>query len=155
MKGEEEFEGLLLTPALIRKSETWLDVGEAAAVDQAAVDEWVGVFMPDDQVSMSEWVSFGMKSGILRESVSMVMSSISSSPSVYGSTRAPEAGVAGVGADEGPADVDASLLGEDLFIMRKGDTVDMLSTKTGVGGFLKDESSSSSVLPSSSEHAVL
>jgi len=53
------------------------------------------------------------------------------------------------------AEVDTSLLGEALFIIRKGDIVDMLSTKTGVGGFLKEESSSSSELPSSSEQAVL
>lgn len=45
---------LVLAVAFNRKSERWLDVGDAPPMDQAAADECVGVLTPDDQVSISE-----------------------------------------------------------------------------------------------------
>jgi hypothetical protein len=56
IKGEETFEVLLLVLAVAfnKKSERWLDVGDAPAMDHAAVDEWVGVLTPDDQASISD-----------------------------------------------------------------------------------------------------
>jgi hypothetical protein len=81
MKGDEAV--LVPAAAFMNKSEIWLEEGETAAVDHAAIDEWVGVLKPDDQVSMSECTLLGKKSGILSASVeSSVRSSISSSASM-------------------------------------------------------------------------
>ncbi len=49
----------------------WDDEGDAPAVDQAAVEEWVGVLSPADQVSMSVCASMSMfilgKSSLIEE----------------------------------------------------------------------------------------
>ena len=81
MKGDEAV--LVPTAAFMNKSEICLEEGETAAVDHAAVDEWVGVLRPDDQVSMLECTLLGKKSGILSATVELrVRSSISSSASM-------------------------------------------------------------------------
>jgi len=150
MKGDEAV--LVPAVAFMNKSEIWLEEGETAAVDHAAVDEWVGVLRPDDQVSMSECTLLGRKSGILSASVeSSVRSSISSSASIIC--------VSAVDASVGTllvvvvvvVVVVALVVVCDFFVGDLYEAVDTFSTNTGSC----DVSLSSSSLFSSSEHTVL
>jgi len=151
MNGDDELEAVLLVPAVafMRKSERWLEVGETAAVDHAAVDEWVGVLRPEDQVSISECTLFGKKSGMLSGSVkSRVTSSISSSTSRDCASAVDD--------KVGTLVVVVVVVACNFFVDGLYEDVDTFSTKTGVGDVLKTgEFSLSSSLSSSSEHAVL
>ena len=149
MKGDEAV--LVPAAAFMNKSEIWLEEGETAAVDHAAVDEWVGVLRPDDQVSMSECTLLGKKSGILSASVeSSVRSSISSSASmICVSAVDASVGTLLVAIVEVVAVVVVVFCA--FFVGDLYEAVDTFSTNTGSC----EVSLSSSSLSSSSEHTVL
>ena len=148
MKGDEAV--LVPAAAFMNKSEIWLEEGETAAVDHAAVDEWVGVLRPDDQVSIT---LLGKKWGVLSASVeSSVRSSISSSASII-CVSAVEASVGTllVVVTVVVVVVVAVMVVCDFFVGDLYEAVDTFSTNTGSC----ELSLSSSSLSSSSEHTVL